>query len=130
MIVVIAGIIIKDGKVLLAKRGSNQKMAGKWEFPGGKLEKGETHQQCLERELKEELNIDVEVLDKFKRSQYENKEQNWAIDLIGYNCRLLSQDFKLNVHDELAWVSMQEIDSFDMPVADIPFVEKLKQFIS
>ncbi|GAB6157839.1 hypothetical protein JCM39194_10390 [Desulfotomaculum varum] len=58
---VTAAIIINDGKVLIAKRAENQKLAGKWEFPGGKIESGETPEECLIREINEELGINIEV---------------------------------------------------------------------
>jgi len=58
---VVAAIIANDGRVLIARRDANQNLAGKWEFPGGKLEPGETPKQCLEREIKEELGIVIAV---------------------------------------------------------------------
>ncbi|EAX47152.1 NUDIX hydrolase [Thermosinus carboxydivorans Nor1] len=62
---VTAAIIINDGKVLIAQRAENQKLAGKWEFPGGKIESGETPEECLIREINEELGINIEVNDFF-----------------------------------------------------------------
>lgn len=65
MTIVIATIIINNNKVMIARRGKNQKLPGKWEFLGGKLKSGESMEDCLTRELKEELNMTVEVSDYF-----------------------------------------------------------------
>ena len=67
---VTAAIIIKDNKVLIAQRAPDDKLANKWEFPGGKIKPGETPQECLKREIREELDVDIEVLDFFSESIY------------------------------------------------------------
>ena len=71
MTIVTAAIIINNNKVMIARRGKNQKLAGKWEFPGGKLKPGESMEDCLIRELKEELNLTVEISDYFGETIYQ-----------------------------------------------------------
>ena len=122
---VTAAIIIKDNKVLIAQRASDENLAGKWEFPGGKTEQGETPPECLKREIREELEVDIEVLDFFGESIY--AYYNGTIKLMAFWCKWISGEFTLNVHSNLAWVNRQELDLYDFAPADVPLVDKLKR---
>jgi len=122
---VTAAIIIKDNKVLIAQRAPAENLAGKWEFPGGKTELGETPQECLRREIREELEVDIEVLDFFGESIY--AYHSGTIKLMAFWCKWISGEFTLNVHSNLAWVNRQELDLYDFAPADIPLVDKLKR---
>lgn len=121
---VTAAIIIKDDLILIAQRGKDESLAGKWEFPGGKIESGETPQECLKREIKEELNIEIQVGEFLGESIY--TYPNGQIKLMGYFATIVNGNFELSVHDEVKWVSIDEIDNFDFAPADIPLVKKLK----
>jgi 8-oxo-dGTP diphosphatase len=121
---VTAAIIIKDNKVLIAQRAPGQKMSGKWEFPGGKTEEGETLEECLKREIFEELDIQIEVLGKFGENIF--KYDMGTIKLIAFNCQWVSGEIELSVHSQIKWVSGAEFDQYDFAPADIPFVERLK----
>ena len=121
---VTAAIILRDKAILIAQRAQGQNLATKWEFPGGKVESGETPQQCLKREIKEELNLDIEVLDFFAESIY--TYDRGTIKLMSFWCKWLSGDMTLNVHSRVEWVNLHELDLYDYSPADIPFVEKLK----
>lgn len=125
---VTAAIILKDNKVLIAQRAPDERMAGKWEFPGGKIEPGETPRQCLIREISEELDVSVEVLDFFGESIY--RYEHAEIRLLAYFCRWVSGDFSLRVHSRLEWVGRDKLSAFDFAPADIPLAEKLKTFLS
>ena len=125
---VTAAIILKDYKVLIAQRAPDDKLANKWEFPGGKIEPGETLQECLKREIREELDVDIEVLDFFADSIY--TYQSGTIKLIAFWCKWISGDFTLNVHSHIAWVNRHELDLYDFAPADIPLVDKLKYVLS
>jgi len=85
---VTAAIILKDNKVLIAQRAPGKNQAGKWEFPGGKVELGETPQECLNREIREELEVDIEVLDIFGESIY--AYHSGTIKLMAYWCKWIS----------------------------------------
>jgi 8-oxo-dGTP diphosphatase len=122
--IVIACVIEKDGHILIGKRKQGKRFAGNWEFPGGSLEKGETHEQCLKRELREELAIEVEVGDLFCISEYRYTPE-WTIKLIAYRTTLISGIFNLNDHDEIRWVQSSDLINYDFPEADKPIVEKL-----
>ena len=122
---VTAAILIKDGLFLIAKRKKEDKLANKWEFPGGKIEKGETAEECLKREIKEELQINVKIGDFFGESLYYYPQG--AIQLLAYWAYWESGGIELMVHDEYKWVSIKELDYYDFAPADIPLVKKLKE---
>ena len=124
---VTAAIILKDNLVLIAQRAPDENIAGKWEFPGGKIEPGETPQECLKREIKEELDVDIEVLDFFGESIY--TYHSGTIKLMAFWCKWISGDFTLKVHSRILWVNRHELDLYDFAPADIPLVEKLKSVL-
>ncbi len=121
---VTAAIILKSNRVLIAKRAPGENLAGKWEFPGGKIEPGETPQECLKREIREELDVDIEVADYFGESIF--TYHSGTIKLTAFWCKWISGDYTLNVHSHIAWVNRQELGLYDFAPADIPLVEKLK----
>ena len=121
---VTAAIIIDNGKVLIAQRGEKQRLAGKWEFPGGKVESGETLEECLLREIREELGIEIEVDSFFGESIYQY--DIGTIRLLAYKARWVAGEFKLTEHSQIKWVGPDELGIFDFAPADIPLVKKLK----
>lgn len=123
MQIVTAAIMEKDGKILLARRRKGDRLERKWEFPGGKLEPGETPEVCLVRELREEFGIEAEVLDYVGASVYEYG--HGIIDLRAYRVRHVSGEFCINAHEEIAWVEKEDLLSYDLSPADVPIAEKL-----
>jgi 8-oxo-dGTP diphosphatase len=121
---VTAAILVKDNKILIAKRPSNDKLANKWEFPGGKIEDGETPEECLVREIKEEFNIDIEVKTYFGNSIY--NYDHGSIELLAYLAHTESIELTPTAHDEYIWVSISELTKYDFAPADIPFVTRLR----
>ena len=120
---VIGAILVKDKLILIAKRKSTDKLAGKWEFPGGKLEDGETERECLKREMHEEFNINVHVGDFFAENIH-NYGQG-IIDLRIFWATWIDGDFELNDHDDYKWVTVAQLKDYDFLPADIPILEKL-----
>jgi len=125
---VTAAIILKDNRVLIAQRAPGENLAGRWEFPGGKTEHGETPQECLKREISEELDVDIEVLNFFGESIY--VYHSGTIKLMAFWCKWISGEFTLKVHSHIAWVNRHELDLYDFAPADIPLVDKLKAVMS
>jgi 8-oxo-dGTP diphosphatase len=122
-ITVTAAVLEKDGRVLIARRKRGDRQANKWEFPGGKIEAGETPEICLRRELKEEFGIDVAVDGFVGRSSH--RYPHGEIDLLAYRVTHLSGNFQLHDHEEILWVLPADLPSYDFSAADIPIVKLL-----
>jgi 8-oxo-dGTP diphosphatase len=123
ILIVTAGVIIEQGKVLVAQRKEGSSQGLLWEFPGGKLKEGETPREALRRELKEELDIEVEVGTIFEAVYYPYPKS--PILLLAYQCRILKGILKpLGCHD-LQWVSLEELKELVMPPADAPIRKHL-----
>ncbi len=120
---VTAAVIEKDGRVLIAQRKSGDALAGKWEFPGGKLEPGETPEACLRRELKEEFGVETEIGDFICSSEFEYR--HFHIELLAYRARHISGKFELRDHAAIAWVPPADLLKYDLASADIPVVKAL-----
>ena len=118
--VVGAAIINEKGELLCAQRGYGS-LIGKWEFPGGKVEKGETDQQALAREIKEELDIDVEVEELIDENYNEYPDKN--INLKVYRCKYISGEINDTEHQALAWKRPDAVESLDWAEADKPIVD-------
>jgi 8-oxo-dGTP diphosphatase len=125
--VVTAAIARRDGLVLIARRGPRQKLAGLWEFPGGKLEGGETPEHCLARELREEFGIEVVVEKFFMNSVY--RYGHGSIDLHAYFVHWPDQPHELHVHDEIRWVESAQLLDHALAPADIPIAAALAEFL-
>ena len=125
IIKVTAAILIKDDKIIIAKRKANDYLAEKWEFPGGKIENNETPEQCLKREIKEEFDIIVSVGEHLGSSIYHY--DHISIELLAYRTYWESGSINLNDHDEFKWVSLKQLEEYDFAPADIPFVDKLRE---
>jgi 8-oxo-dGTP diphosphatase len=123
MIHVTAAILIQDEKVFIARRRPGIKHAGKWEFPGGKIESGETPEQCLARELKEEFDITVEIGRFFTDTIYHYNRG--PVKILSYYAKWLSGRLNLRDHDECNWVEAPSLLDYDLLPADVPIARKL-----
>ena len=119
-----AAIIIEDGKVLLARRAKGEKLAGYWEFPGGKREDDETSDECLVREIREELSLDIEVVGEFDTSDYEYP--GGQIRLIGLLAEIQNGVISKTVHDLVEWIDISSVLDYQLAPADIPLAERLR----
>lgn len=122
---VVAAVIEKNGKIFCAKRPNKGEVALKWEFPGGKIEENETHQEALIREIKEELNSKIVVNELITTVYHEYKA--FTLTMHAYYCTLLEGFLKSNEHIETKWVEKEELDSLDWAPADFPIIMKLKE---
>jgi len=123
MIDVTAAIIEKDSRILIAQRAAGKHLEHKWEFPGGKIEPGETPEVCLARELKEEFGITAEIKEFVAESVFSYGEK--TIRLLGYRAKYVHGEFSLAVHEAIAWVRPDELMEFDLAPADIPIARAL-----
>ena len=125
---VAVGVILQGQSVLLALRGSKQHQGGKWEFPGGKVEQGETVQQALTRELQEEVAIELTQCQAFMQLEYAYPEKTVLLDIY------LVTDFSGEPHGRegqpLRWVSIAELSDIAFPDANKPIVERIQQYFS
>lgn len=125
MMRVTAAILWRTGKVLLARRTRPPWLAGKWEFPGGKIEPGESSETCLARELAEELGIQVEVGPHFMNTVHAYPEL--TLELVVHEVLLVSGEPTPHEHDRLAWVPPEELESYDLAPADLPIAARLAE---
>ncbi|ELV8552502.1 (deoxy)nucleoside triphosphate pyrophosphohydrolase [Vibrio fluvialis] len=116
---VTCGIIFNDeGKVFICRRKPEKSQGGYWEFPGGKVEEGESLEECLRRELLEELDMDVQVIEHFKTVQHDYGTIH--VELIAFTCQFLRSSYKLEDHDLTEWVDVFKICDKDLAPADLP----------
>jgi mutator protein MutT len=123
MIIVAAAIIRKDGNILLTKRPANVHLADLWEFPGGKVEPGESLEAALRRELREELGIEAHVVDEFYATTHHYPTK--SVELHFFNCTITNGEPRAIEVAELRWVKPGELHAFEFPEADRELVERL-----
>ena len=128
MITVVAALIEKDGKYLIARRSTgNDEVLGKWEFPGGKVEKDESEEHAIEREIKEEFEMNIKAIRFLTNNVCEYPSK--TVDLRLYECEYISGEFHLHDHSEYKFVNKTDIINFDLCPADITlakYVEEMK----
>lgn len=122
---VTAAIIKHKGQILIARRAPGKHLAGYWEFPGGKIEAGETAEACLGRELHEELGIQVQVGSFFMENLHHYGDK--PVLLKAYFCDFKAGTIRLNDHDQYAWVSKDELGNYRFAPADLPFIFALNE---
>ena len=120
---VVAAIIKKDNKIFATQRGSGEFQGG-WEFPGGKIESGETPQSALIREIIEELDTIIQVNELVDIVEYDYP--NFHLTMHCFLCELVSGDFVLKEHQDARWLEGHELDSVAWLPADLGVIEKLK----
>ena len=122
MIQVTCALIEYDDRILCAQRSEKMSLPLKWEFPGGKLEKGETLEDCLRREIKEELGIDIYIKQRLPSNTHEYSK-NKIIELIPFRCSLQTSEIDLKEHSKIEWSTVCQLEKFDWAEADIPIVQ-------
>jgi len=118
-------IIEKDGKILIARRAKKDALCGKWEFPGGKLEAGETLEECLKRELYEELGIHAEVGEYFCTSTFYHKDT--LFEMRAFKVPSYKGEIQLIEHSAIAWLRPSELSQYEFPEPDLPIIELLQK---
>lgn len=120
---VTAAILVRDNVIFIAKRGPEGRFAHRWEFPGGKIEPGESPEDCLTREMSEEFAIEVRVGEFFTESLH--TFPGGQILVLAYFCRWAGGDIRPVEHEEYRWVTASELGGFDFAPADVPIAAKL-----
>jgi 8-oxo-dGTP diphosphatase len=121
---VVGAVIIRDGLVLCARRGGVGPLAGKWEFPGGKVEAGEQPESALQREIREELDCEIGVGDMVAETIHAYEFA--TVTLTTYYCELISGTPQLTDHTEFVWLAPAELEALDWAPADLPAVALLR----
>ena len=119
---VVAAVIIKDGKVFATQRGYGQ-WKDWWEFPGGKIEPGECPQEALVREIREELDAEIEVGGLLETVEWDYPD--FHLTMHCFICRLLSDSLHLNEHEDATWLTRETLDSVQWLPADLGVVGKI-----
>ncbi len=116
MIDVTCALIIQNQKILVAQNNPTSDQAGKWEFPGGKIKPNETDEECIVREILEEMELSVFVSRKLEEVTYDYGHK--AIRLIPFICKIEGGKIVLNDHQAIKWLSWEELDDVDFSAAD------------
>ncbi|WP_286778308.1 MULTISPECIES: (deoxy)nucleoside triphosphate pyrophosphohydrolase [Sphingobacterium] len=125
IIKVVCGIIFKDDLVLICRRKPEKSLGGYWEFPGGKIEDSESYEESLLRELIEELNLKVEIKQRFFETVYHYDDG--AIELISFICETKNIATESTDHDQLEWVKVSDLLNWKLAPADIPIANALNK---
>jgi 8-oxo-dGTP diphosphatase len=125
---VAAGVLVRGNRLFIARRGPGQRHAGLWEFPGGKVDPGETPEQALRREWVEELDVAVSVGAFLFASEADARPGSDAdrIRLHFYRVECAGGDPRLLEHDRMAWATIAELADYPLAPADVPFAEALQ----
>ena len=122
--IVTAAILRRGSTVLLTRRSKGEKLAGYWEFPGGKAHDGESPEECLARELQEELALMCAIGAKVAESSYCYDHGDFTI--LAYEAEIQSGELCLTVHDRAEWVGVDTLLDYNLAPADIPIAETLR----
>ena len=123
IIKVTGAVLERKGSIMIAKRKADSHLAGMWEFPGGKVETGESPEECLRRELEEEFAILVNVGAHLGTRVYHY--DHLSVELLVYRVYWESGDIRVRVHDSIAWVPVQRLTEYRFSPADVYFVDQL-----
>ena len=122
---VTAALIRDEDRILIAQRGRGKRFGWKWEFPGGKVRVNETPEDCLQREIKEELNLEIQVGKHFHTTHH--RYPDFDIELIAFWCSIIGGKLKLEEHEQVRWVTVQEMNDYSFVEADLNLIAALEE---
>jgi len=122
---VVAAVFVRDGRFLAAQRGAHAKLAGLWEFPGGKVEDGESRETALAREMREELGVEIDVVSSDPVASVDWDYDHVRVRLIALRAEIVSGTPRTLDHDSLRWVTAHELLNLPLVPADRPIAERL-----
>lgn len=123
----VVAAIIKDGKQIFATQRGYGEFKGLWEFPGGKVEVGEKKEEALKREIKEELDTEIEVQDLIDTIEYDYPDFHLSMDC--FLCEVKAGNLTLLEHDASAWLTKENLYSVNWLPADLGLIQKIKEMI-
>ena len=121
---VVAAVIKKDNRIFCTQRGYGD-FKGGWEFPGGKIEEGESPQEALVREIKEELDVEIKVGELIKTVEYDYPTFHLSMDC--FWCELVSGEIELKEHEDAKWLDKSNIDSVEWLPADLDLINEMRK---
>ncbi len=121
MLRVTCAIIENNGRILCAQRSEKMKLPLKWEFPGGKIEANESLEGCLKREIREELGIEIDILEQLPSFKH-SYTANFLIHLFPFRCKNHSEEIHLAEHKQIKWLILDELKDLDWAEADVAIV--------
>lgn len=124
--VVAAVIVNSEGEILSAQRSAEDRHPYKWEFPGGKIEPGESAEDALVRELREELSVESEIKGRIVSTSF--PYEAFDLNLILFDVAIVEGSLKPNVHHALKWLSLTELDKLEWMPADYPLLKRVKEY--
>ncbi len=124
---VAAGLVFREGKLLITQRRPHDHLGGLWEFPGGKRESGETFEVCLERELREELGVSVQIGELFDAVTHTYPER--TVHIRFFRCRWTQHEPQTLACHAIAWITRPQLDQFDFPAADARLLDRLRSAV-
>ena len=129
--VVCAVIRNEKNQIFCCKRGPGRALEGFWEFPGGKVEQSETHEETIIREIKEELKTIIQPIKYIGVSNYEynNLDKPFSITMYAYECKLISGNLELTEHTDKLWVDVDTLSIINFAPADLPIVKMIKKSV-
>ncbi len=128
MLQVTCAIIEQANKILVCQRSASMKLPLKWEFPGGNIESGESKEECLRREIKEELQIDISIHSAL--TMVEQHYADFSLQLYPFVCGLKSGKVKALEHAQAIWVDAAQLMNYDWAEADLPIVNEYTAYAS
>lgn len=128
-LIVAAAVIIENGEILCMQRDESkyEYISYKYEFPGGKVEQGESNEEAIIRELKEELEIDLNLTTEDFFMSIEHTYHDFAITMHAYICKVSSRNFVMKEHINYQWLKPENLEKLDWAEADMPIVNKLME---
>ena len=122
------GVVHKDNHVLITQRKADSLLGGLWEFPGGKVKSGETAENACIREIQEEVNLSVEIIEYLTRVKHAYTHFKIVMDVFG--CRYQSGEVVLNGPADYRWITVDEIDQYPFPAANHKFIPLIVGYVS
>jgi 8-oxo-dGTP diphosphatase len=128
MLHVTCAIIEHNNKILICQRSERMKLPLKWEFPGGKIENGESKENCLKREIHEELGLEIEI--EWVLTSVEHQYPEFSLRLYPFLCKWTGGSLAIAEHVQAIWVNKSELQNYDWAEADVPVVNEIMQLWS